>query len=189
MIVAYQGEPGAFSEAAVRHLFGAAARPLGCASFAEVRAEVLDGRAEAGVLPVENSVAGPVATAHAVLAEGGLVVRGEVSLRVRQCLLAPPGAALDTLERVLSHPVALAQCGRFLARHPHLRPVPVHDTAGAARLVAAGGDARAAALASREAAAIYGLAVLAEGVEDDPANTTRFVAVVRADGGAGDRTG
>lgn len=177
--VAYQGVPGAYGETAVRRHFGAAALPLPCPTFAAVAAAVRDGVAAWGVLPVENSIAGPVRESLDVLAEAGLAVAGEVVVEIHHCLLALPGATIDRLAEVRSHPVALAQCTRFLAAHPHLRAVPSWDTAGAARDLAQNRDPAAAAIASRDAARIYALEVLATNIEDRRDNRTRFVVVGR----------
>jgi prephenate dehydratase len=148
----------------------------------DVTAAVATGAAAYGVLAVENTIAGSVAaSSDALAATPGLAVVGEVVLAIHHCVLAPPGATLATLRTVESHPVALAQCGRFLAAHPHLEPRAAYDTAGAAAAVAAAGDPRRAALAGRAAAHRFGLAVLATDVEDRPDNQTRFLVVARTD--------
>jgi prephenate dehydratase len=182
--VAYQGEPGAFGEEAVAARWGGAAEAVPVPTFQAVVDAVATGRAALGVLPLENSIAGPVAAAHAALAGGRVVVVDEVRLVVRQCLLAPPGSTLHGLRTVESHPVALAQCGEFLRRHPQLRARAVEDTAGAARAVAAAGDRRRGAIAGRLAAARYGLELLAADVHDRPDNETRFAIVAPAAAGA-----
>ena len=178
--VAFQGAPGAFGEEAAR-LWHVDADPLPCATFAAVVDAVRTGTADRGVLPVENRIAGPVLAAHAILeAHGGaLRVDGEVAVRVALCVLARPGAVLADLRVVRSHPVALAQCGTFLAAHPAIVAEPWWDTAGAARDLAVGDDAAVGALASRLAAKRWGLRLLAADVQDAADNWTRFV-VVRA---------
>lgn len=181
--VTYQGEPGAFSEEAALSWFGeAVCEPR--TTFRQVAEAVVRGEAEAGVLPVENTLAGGVAPAYDVLGSLPLVVVGEVVRPIRMCLLGLRGARTEALRRVESHPVALAQCGRFLQEHPAIEAVVVHDTAGAARLVAERGDPQVAAIASAWAAERYGLEVLAEGVQDRDDNRTRFF-VVRRDGNGG----
>ena len=184
MRVAFQGELGAFSEEAVRVFFGAAAEPVARREFADVAAAVLAGEAEFGLLPVENTLAGSVVAAYDVLATQPLEIVGEVVTPIHHCVLGLAGASLDGLTHVRSHPVALAQCTRWLASRPGVQAVAAYDTAGAARDVAAGGDPSLAAIAGRGAAARYGLQVLAADVEDRPDNQTRFLAVVPRGGDA-----
>lgn len=179
--VAFQGELGAFSEAAVRVFFGRDAEPVACREFTDVAAAVLGGEADYGLLPVENTLAGSVVLAYDVLATQPLRIVGEVVTPIHHCVLGVPGARLDGVTRVLSHPVALAQCTRFLAGRPGVQAIAVYDTAGAARDVAAGEDASVAAIAGRGAAERYGLQILAADVEDRPDNQTRFLAVVPRD--------
>lgn len=171
--VAYQGEPGAFGEEAVLGWFGAGATPLPVPTFSAVCAAVEAGAADAGVLPLENSLAGTVGDALDALAAGSLRVVGEVLLPIRHQLLALPGVELAAIERVSSHWQALAQCERYLATRGW-QVVPAADTAGAARELAASGDRRSAAIASRAAAARYGLQILAPDIQDADHNMTRF---------------
>ena len=178
-IVAYQGEPGAFSEAAIVALFGVAATPLPCPWFGDVVAAVESGRAELALLPVENSIAGPVAESIAAIERSSLVVTGTTALPIRLSLLALPGATLESLRSVASHPVALRQCGGFLGAHPWLAPRESHDTAGAAREVAESNDNGRGAIASARAGELNGLVVLAEGIEDRSDNVTQFAIVAR----------
>jgi prephenate dehydratase len=178
--VAFQGERGAFGEDAIIVFFGSAdVVPVPERRFSDVVAAVNDGRADYGVLPVENAIAGAVVDAKQALARSALRTTGDVTVPVNQCLLAIPGSELDDLTTVLSHPVALAQCTNFFSAHPRLRPFPSFDTAGAAREVANAGDMAMAAIAGRRAAAIYALDVLAEGIQDRADNETRFVVVAR----------
>lgn len=179
--VAFQGEHGAYSEEAVRAHWGAGgARPVPARSFAAVVAAVAAGAVECGLLAVENTLAGTVFEAYDALAAAPeLCVAGEVVLPIHHCVLAPRGASLAGLRTVESHPVALAQCGGFLARHPQMQALVAYDTAGAARLVAEAGDTGRAAIAGRGAAERFGLTVLAADVEDRPDNQTRFFAVAR----------
>ena len=178
MKVAYAGEPGAFGEQAA-HLLPDA-EPLPCPSFAGVFEAVASGAAERGVVPLHNSRAGMVEEVVRLLARSSLQVADRVALRVRHALLALPGARLEDIRRVASHPQALAQCSRFLQQHPW-EPVVRGTTSGAARQLAEEGDRACAVVAQAAAAEIYGLTVLAEGIEDDPDNTTRF-AVIRCIG-------
>jgi prephenate dehydratase len=179
--VAYQGEPGAFSEEAALAFFGAAIVPRPQPSFDAVTDAVAGGSADFGMLPVENSVAGTVTAAYDALAASPLEVVGEIARPIRHCLLAPPGASRDSIRRVLSHPVALAQCMRFFREHPAIEAVAVHDTAGAARRVAEEADPSCAALAAEAAAHCYGLAVLARDLQDRADNQTRFFVVAQPD--------
>jgi prephenate dehydratase len=184
--VAFQGELGAYSEEAVRARWGDAAEPVPARTCDDVCRLVARGDAAYGVLAVENTIAGSVtATCDALAAAPGVRAVGEVVLPIHHCVLAVPGATLGGLAALESHPVALAQCGRFLAEHPHLEARAAYDTAGAARAVAAAGDPRRAALAGRAAAARFGLAVLAAAVEDRPDNQTRFYVVAPAGRPAG----
>lgn len=175
--VAFQGELGAFSEEAVRVFFGAGAEPVARREFADVAAAVVRGEVDYGLLPVENTLAGSVVASYDVLATQPLRIVGEVVTPIHHCVLGLPGARLDGVARVLSHPVALAQCTRFLAARPAVQALAVYDTAGAARDVAGGGDPTVAAIAGRGAAERYGLRVLAADVEDRPDNQTRFLVV------------
>jgi prephenate dehydratase len=176
-LVAYQGEQGAFGEEAILAYFGEAAIPVPVPAFAGVAELLLSGAVHFGVLPVENSLVGPVAAARRVLANEELSVVGAIVRPIRLCLLGLPGATLDGVRRVFSHPVALGQCRQFQALLPGAEAVAWYDTAGAARHVASSGDAQLAAVASRRAASSYGLEILAEGIEDRPDNRTWFVVV------------
>ncbi|HEX6988729.1 MAG TPA: prephenate dehydratase domain-containing protein, partial [Bacillota bacterium] len=172
--VAYQGEPGAYSDAAVTALFGEpGAEALPCATFVEVFEALEAGVAGAAVVPVENSYAGDVGEVYDLLRRGSASIRMELELPVRHCLLALPGVALDEIEVVRSHPQALGQCREFLRRHA-LRAEPAHDTAGAARRLVEEGSRKVAAIASARAAHRYGLAILVRGVQDADDNITRF---------------
>ncbi len=177
--VAFQGELGAYSEEATRACFGALARPVPCRENADVGRLVLEGQVDCGLLPIENSLAGSVVATYDVLAAEDLVVVGEIVLPIHHCLLALPGTDIDRVRRVLSHPVALAQCRAFFQAHPDILPVPWYDTAGAARSVAEARNPADAALASRVAAEDYGLEILARNLEDRADNQTRFFILVR----------
>lgn len=179
--VAFQGEAGAFSEEAIEGLFGRGVA-VACPhrDFADVAAAVLAGAAEFGVLPAENSIHGSVSPTYDVLAGGGLSIIDEIICPIHLCLLVLRGVQQEQLRTVLSHPVALNQCRRFFAQSPGLEAVPFYDTAGAARDVAARADVTTAAVASRAAAARYGLDILASGIEDRPDNQTRFFLVARS---------
>ncbi len=179
--VAFQGELGAFSEDAVRTWFGEEVEPVPCREFREIGYAIRSGQVSAGLLPVENSLAGTVQPAYDILMEPGLCVVGEVIRPIRHFLLGLPSTPLEGLKRVISHPVALAQCGEFLSRHPELEAVAVYDTAGAAREVAEKRDPTVGAVASFRAAERYGLEVLASDLQDQSDNQTRFL-VIRQEG-------
>lgn len=182
--VAYQGEPGAYSDRAVRALFPDA-ETLPCETIRLTFSRVTSGEADLGVVPVENSQAGSVNESYDLLLRSTLVrVVGEVVLRVDHALLGPPGARLERVRRALSHWQALAQCEEFLASH-HIDPVPVHDTAGGARMVAESGNVEDAAIASVEAGTNLGLAVLAEHIQTYPDNFTKFGVIGTDDAGLG----
>jgi prephenate dehydratase len=174
--IAFQGERGAYSEEATRALFGPEVEPVPSSSFRAVFEAVASGKVDGGAVPVENSLAGPVAENVDLLLEFSIPVTGELSLRIRHCLLAPAGTTLAGLESARSHPQALAQCAGFLRQHG-IFPVAESDTAGSARRVAEHAPPRTAAIASRAAAELYGLTVLKEGIEDSPDNHTRFLAL------------
>jgi prephenate dehydratase len=170
---AYQGEPGANSHLACTDVFPDA-EALPCATFEDAFAAISDGTADLGMIAIENSIAGRVADIHQLLPASQLHMVGEYFLPIHFQLLAVKGASLSSLRTVHSHVHALGQC-RKLIRHLRLTPHVTADTAGAAREVAESNDPARAALAPRLAGEIYGLEVLAENVEDEPHNTTRFV--------------
>lgn len=175
--IAFQGEPGAYSHEACR-----AARPqmeaLPCRTFEDAIDAVRSHRADLAMLPVENSTYGRVADIHHLLPESGLHIIGECFVRVQISLLGVPGAKLSDVREAMSHTMLLGQCRDFLRRHD-IRSVVGPDTAGSALLVAEGGDPSRAALASSLAGEIYGLDNLAQGIEDRPNNTTRFLIMSR----------
>ena len=177
MSVAYQGQPGAFGhEASLRFVPGHA--PVPKPSFGDVVAAVSEGETEFGVLPMENSCAGPVAEVQQLLSESDLPILSTHKLPVRMHLLARRGTGLGGIRRVVSHPVALAQCAATL-RALGLESEPAGNTAVAAKMVADAEDTTLAALASEAAAAIYGLAILRRDVHDDPDNATTFCVLGR----------
>ncbi|HYU00871.1 MAG TPA: prephenate dehydratase [Gemmatimonadales bacterium] len=176
--IAFQGEPGAFSEEAL-FLLAPDAESQPHREFRDVARAVLEHRADLGLLPIENSVVGSIATNFDLIAESALAIVGEVVSAVHHCLLGVPGAQRAALRRVLSHPVALAQCERFLRELVGVEVVAFYDTAGAAAEVARRKDASLGAVAGVLAARRYGLDVLAERIEDEPHNQTRFLLVAR----------
>ncbi len=184
MKVAYQGEPGAYSERAVRSVF-AEAEPMPCESVRLVFSRVTSGEAAYGVVPLENSQAGSVNETYDLLQHTTLLqIVGEAVLRVDHALLGVPGARLEEIRRARSHWQALAQCEEFLASM-RIEPVPVHDTAGAARQIARSGEREDAAIASVEVAKNFGLAVLAERIQTEKENFTKFAILGQEDPGLG----
>ncbi|MBU6367497.1 MAG: hypothetical protein KJT01_14890 [Gemmatimonadetes bacterium] len=175
--VAFQGEFGAFSELAIAEQWPEGAEAVPCPTFADALAALHDGRAHFAVIPVENAIAGKVRPALEALAlrEGYVAKVAERRVAIHLALLVLPGTSIEAVTHVHSHPVALAQCRIFLARHPSIAIVPEADTAGAARLVAERGDPAHAAIAGASAAGRYGLVALRTHLEDVPANSTRFV--------------
>ncbi len=180
--VAFQGELGAYGDEAIAQHWRGAATSIPSPSFQSVITEVEHGRADFGILPVWNTIVGDIAPGRIAVQLGcsstlGLVIVGDAHVIVRHQLLALPGSTLDTLDTVSSHPVALAQCGRFLAAHPHIIANPVYDTAGAARDLAMSRAHTSAAIAGPAAAKLYGLVALRADIQDVSENITRFLIV------------
>jgi prephenate dehydratase len=176
MNIAYQGEPGAFSEAAARRV-DPDAQLVPCRSFDDVFDAVQSGTAAYGVLPIENSIGGSIHRNYDLLLERTLPIVGEVELPVLHHLLALPGATLDGLRRVYSHPQGLAQCERFLRTLTNVEIIATYDTAGSAKMVADAGLKDAGAIASARAGEVFGLTSLAASVQDFDDNITRFLVV------------
>ena len=178
-LVAIQGERGAFSELAVRSLFGRRARILPCAEFDALFRAAETGRCRYALAPVENTIAGSIHRVNDLLLESPLKVAGEAVIRVSHALVALPGVRLRDVRRVYSHPVALAQCERFFRRNPRLTRVATYDTAGSVRLLREEEARDAAAIAPELAARLYGARILKKGLEDHRANFTRFFVLSR----------
>jgi prephenate dehydratase len=185
MRIAFQGEPGAYSEAAALK-FHSAADVLPCPTFDEVFSSVSSGKATHGILPVENSIGGSIHRNFDLLAEHDLSIVAEVELLVDHCLLAYPGTAREALRRIYSHPQALAQCEQFIrtltapgSDKSAVEVVATYDTAGSAKLIRDGALKDTGAIASARAAEVFGLQVLASGIQDYAANLTRFVVISR----------
>jgi prephenate dehydratase len=171
--VAYQGIAGAYSEEAIRQYFGPNVESVPCETFAEVFTAVERGDCEHGMLPIENSIAGSVNWSYELLMEHDLRIYAEVILRVRHMLLAVSGASLGSVRVVRSHPQALAQCARYLARHGFVAEATA-DTAGAARDLLENPKPDVAVIAGQGAADLTGLEILDRAIEDSFANYTRF---------------
>lgn len=177
LTIGYQGEPGAYSEEAL-HAFFPEAEPVAFRTLRHVFHRVADATIDLALVPVENSQAGSVLETYDLMLEYRVLVVGEVALQVDHCLLGLPDHDRTALRRVLSHPQALAQCEAFVVREG-LEPIPVYDTAGAARQVKAEGRPEQAAIASRRAADLYGLALIAERIQTIQENVTRFFLISR----------
>ena len=179
MKIAIQGEPGSFShEAAMKLVADAVIVP--CSLSADVFAALLEGTVEAAVIPIENSLAGSVLEHFDLLLAHDVKVERETLVLIRHNLIAVSGAAMAEIDRVFSHPVALAQCRRFLAQHPRMEARAFYDTAGSVKQLVELRDRHAAAIASEAAAHYYGAQILESGIEDNPENFTRFFLVRRA---------
>jgi len=175
--IVFQGEPGANSHIACREVYPDH-EAVPCPTFEDAFAALQNGEADLGMIPIENSVAGRVADIHHLMPTSGLTIVGEFFLPLSHQLMAVKGATLATVKTVESHVMALGQC-RNIIRKLGLKPIVDADTAGAARLVAEAGDPTRAAVASRLAAEIYGLDIIAENIEDEAHNTTRFVILAK----------
>jgi len=176
--VAFQGEPGAFSEAAAIQLLSESITTVPRATFETVFRSIEEGAANAILAPVENSLAGSVVRVFDLLLESRLAIVAETILPIEMQLIALPGASPNDIRSVASHPMALAQCERFFAAHPHWKRVPAEDTAGSVREVMTAKDTSRAAIAGRRAAEHYHGVILAESIQDNAENFTRFVLLV-----------
>jgi prephenate dehydratase len=175
--IAFQGEPGAHSHLAIAEAYPDC-EAVPCATFEDAFAAITGGEAELGMIPIENSVAGRVADIHHLMPDSGLHIVAEHFMPVRHQLLGIKGARLEDIKTVESHVHALGQC-RKIIRRLGVKPLVAADTAGSAREVAQVGDKTRAAIASRLAAEIYGLEILARDIEDEAHNTTRFIVLSR----------
>ncbi|HQZ11303.1 MAG TPA: prephenate dehydratase [Devosia sp.] len=175
--IAFQGEPGAFSHSAAHALFPKG-EAVPCLTFEDTLQAVRAGTADFGVVPVENSLYGRITDIYHLLPESGLFITGEHFLRIEMNLLGLPGATLKDIKSVQSLSVALGQCRKFIRKHK-LKTINAIDTAGSAREIAEKGDKSVGAIASRFAAEVYGLDVIAPNIEDAAHNTTRFLVVSR----------
>lgn len=179
MKIAIQGEPGSFShEAAVKIVPDATIVP--CTISAEVFSALSRGAVDAAVIPIENSLAGSVSEHFDLLLTHDVKIVRETLLRIHHNLIAIAGASIGQIDRVFSHPVALAQCRRFLAEHARMEPFSFYDTAGSVKQLIELRDRHAAAIASEAAAIHYGAVILQAGIEDNPENFTRFFLVRRS---------
>jgi prephenate dehydratase len=190
---AFQGERGAFSETAARQLLGSRAETVPFRTFEEMFEAVSRAETDCAIVPIENSLAGSVHKNYDLLMEHNLEIIGETNVRIVHNLIAPAGVKLADVKRIYSHPVALAQCERFLRLRAEVEVVPAHDTAGSVRMIVERESRDEAAIAGAEAARVYRAAILVEGIEDNRENFTRFLlltrprSAIRVEGANGER--
>lgn len=173
--VAFQGEEGAFSEAAAVQLLGDKIVTVPRPTFEATFRAITDGTADALLVPVENSLAGSVVRVYDLLLESDLTITAETILPIEMNLIACPGASIADIRSISSHPMALAQCERFFSQHPGIKRLPAEDTAGSVRETLARGDKTHAAIAGKYAADRYRGVIIAEKIQDNAENYTRFV--------------
>lgn len=174
--IAIQGDKASFHDIAAVQFFGADIERVCCDTFKETFAAVRDGKADLAVCAIENSLFGSINETYDLLVQNNFEICGEIYLRIEQCLIGLPGTKLEDISEVYSHPVALAQCEEFLdTALPHAERLEHHDTAASVSFVKEHGNANAAAIASREAAQLHSMEVLAESIETNKQNYTRFI--------------
>ncbi len=177
--VAFQGELGAFSQQAAHRIFGPHLQPLPCLAFEDVFRRLVRGKADFAVIPIENSLAGSIHQNFDLLAKHSLESIGETYVRIEHHLIANPRARMADIRQVYSHPVALAQCRTFLGSLRAAAEVSFYDTAGSVKFIRDKHLSNAAAVASADAARMYGMKILKRNIEDDRENYTRFLALAR----------
>lgn len=180
MKVAFQGERGAYSEAAVYAFFGAFAAVKPCRDFKDVFDNVEEQETEFGVVPVENSIEGTVNQTYDLFLKYNLKVSGEVIVKIAHCLITNPGTKMEEITAVYSHPQALAQCRNFLEKSAW-ELIPTYDTAGSVKMLKEKAMKNAAAVASERAATLYGMTILSKDIADNPENFTRFFVLSKQD--------
>ena len=178
--VAFQGEPGAYTEEAAFKFFGKSTDSRPYESLDEVFEAVEVGDVPFALVPVENSLEGSITRAYDLLLDSPLMICGETELRISHCLIAAAGAGLDTIKKVYSHPQALGQCRNFL-KHLDGELMPESDTAGSVKMIKEQGLKDSAAIAGARAAEIYGMKIIAREIEDNPHNFTRFFVLSKED--------
>lgn len=179
--IAFQGRCGAYSESAAYHLFGKDIEVIPVDTFEEIYERIANGSVDGGVVPIENSTAGSIYENYDLLFKWRLSIVAEVKLQISHALCVVPGTKIEELKKVISHPQGLAQCSLFFEQHPKIEASAFYDTAGSAEAVALAKDKTLGAIASSYAAKVYGLDVLAEGIENLPGiNFTRFYALQKS---------
>ncbi len=176
--ISIQGEAGSFHEVAAKQYFaGNSIEIIPCATFDQTLAEVKKGKADFGVMAIENARAGSILYNYTIIRESGLKILGEHNLRVRQNLMALPGQNFEDIKEIWSHPIAFSQCMSFLDRHPGIKLIETEDTAGSARIISERKLKGIAAIASSRAAEMYGLKIIAPNIETYHENYTRFLVI------------
>jgi len=178
--VAFQGEPGAYSESAIYSFFGSQSQPVPCRRFSDVFRSVENGETEFGVVPIENSIEGSVNQVYDLFLKYDHKVCGEIVLKIAHCLIANPGTSLDDIKVIYSHPQALDQCRGFL-ESLNCELISTYDTAGSVKMIKEKQLMDAGAVAGERAAEIYGMNILAEDISDNPYNFTRFFVLSKTD--------
>ncbi len=175
--VAFQGEPGAYSEVAVMEHFGNGVTTIPCEAFDDIFTIVTTGKCDYGMIPIENTLAGSIHRNYDLLLKNNLSIVGEHYLYVNHYLIGMPNATMSDIRRVISHPQALAQCEGYLHSLTGVKIESVYDTAGSVKMISKMGDKSVAAIASQQAADIYEMKILAERIQDNPENLTRFLVI------------
>lgn len=178
--IAFQGELGAFSQVAARQLAGESFTPVPLQTFEELFLAVANRKCHCAVIPIENTLHGSIHENYDHLLKYQLPIRGETFVRIVHNLIVPPGIKFSQLRRVFSHSVALNQCRRFFEENPRIQKTPFYDTAGSVKMVMEEGLTDAGAIASADAAEIYGAKILRKSIEDDRQNFTRFFLLERS---------
>ncbi len=174
--IAIQGEVGSFHDITAHHYFeGEQLQIICCATFEEVFENMKNDPTVIGIMAIENTIAGSLLHNYELLRESGMAVVGEHKTHISHCICCMPGQKIEDLKEVHSHPVALAQCYKYLSKHPNLKMVEDEDTAGSAKNIAQNGTMGVAAICHADAAKLYGLEVLENHIEDNPHNYTRFL--------------
>lgn len=180
--IGIQGVKASFHDAAATKHFGPAPiEVLECTSFPLLGARLRDHSADFSIMAIENSIAGSILPNYSLMEANGFKILGEVYLRIEMNLMALPGQGIEDLHSVQSHPMALFQCEEFLAKHPRLRVFEGADTAESAKLIRENRTLGQAAIASERAAEVYGLEILASGIETNKQNYTRFLVICRGE--------
>lgn len=174
--IAIQGEVGSFHDITAHHYFeGEQLQIICCATFEEVFENMKKDPTVIGIMAIENTIAGSLLHNYELLRESGMAVVGEHKTHISHCICCMPGQKMEDLKEVHSHPVALAQCYKYLSKHPNLKMVEDEDTAGSAKNIAKNGTMGVAAICHADAARLYGLEILENHIEDNPHNFTRFL--------------
>ena len=180
VVVAFQGELGAYSEEAAVSFFGAGVQVKPCERLEDVFRAVEQDDVQFGIAPIENSLEGSISKTYDLLLDSSLKVCGEIELKVSHCLIANPGVTLDSIKRIYSHPQALGQCQAFI-KHLNCELIPTYDTAGSVKMINEKRITDGAAIASTRAAEIYRMKIINCGIEDNPNNFTRFFILAKED--------